>query len=72
MLFPYLEILKQLQKLLIRTFLSTVGPGRKNISFNVEEEREGELLVSFKPMLVGEYLVDIRVGQEKIPGSPFR
>lgn len=33
---------------------------------------DGDVMAAFTPLEVGEYLVDVRVGDARVPNSPFR
>ncbi|KAB7503180.1 Filamin-C [Armadillidium nasatum] len=51
--------------------ITVTGPGRRNIPVTIEEEND-DLLITFKPLLVGEYNVHIKRGDHHAPGSPFK
>ncbi|KAK3870873.1 hypothetical protein Pcinc_023943 [Petrolisthes cinctipes] len=48
------------------------GPGKRVVPVSTDETSGGEVVAAFKPLEVGEYVVDVRVGSVRVPGSPFR
>ncbi|XP_076033174.1 filamin-A-like isoform X3 [Oratosquilla oratoria] len=52
--------------------VTITGPGKRGVGSSVMPGDDGELIVSFKPTMVGEYLVDVLAGHDRVPGSPFR
>ncbi|XP_066943284.1 filamin-A isoform X1 [Macrobrachium rosenbergii] len=48
------------------------GPGKRQVPVETQGTSEGEVLAAFTPLQVGEYIVDVRVGDTRVPGSPFR
>ncbi|ROT70239.1 putative filamin-A isoform X1 [Penaeus vannamei] len=52
--------------------LVPVRPGKRHVPLALNQVAEGEVMAAFTPQQVGEYLVDVRVKDTRIPGSPFR
>lgn len=48
------------------------GPGKRVVPVSTDETSGGEVVAAFTPLEVGEYVVDVRVGSVRVPGSPFR
>ncbi|XP_042865445.1 filamin-A-like isoform X5 [Penaeus japonicus] len=48
------------------------GPGKRHVPLALNKVAEGEVMAAFTPQQVGEYLVDVRIKDTRIPGSPFR
>lgn len=44
----------------------------RNVPVTIKDKNQREVLASFKPTAVGEYMIDIRVGDEKLPDGPHR
>ncbi|KAK8743524.1 hypothetical protein OTU49_001121 [Cherax quadricarinatus] len=48
------------------------GPGKRVVPVATQDTSGGDVMAAFTPQDVGEYLVDVRVGDTRVPGSPFR
>ncbi|XP_068231445.1 filamin-A isoform X3 [Palaemon carinicauda] len=48
------------------------GPGKRLVPVETQGTSEGDVMAAFTPLQVGEYIVDVRVGDSRVPGSPFR
>ncbi|XP_047474159.1 filamin-C-like [Penaeus chinensis] len=48
------------------------GPGKRHVPLALNQMAEGEVMAAFTPQQVGEYIVDVRIKDTRIPGSPFR
>nr|XP_045601850.1 filamin-A-like isoform X1 [Procambarus clarkii] len=48
------------------------GPGKRMVPVATNDTSDGDVMAAFTPLEVGEYLVDVRVGDARVPNSPFR